>query len=1130
MAPGYYRFPTIHGDTVAFVCEDDLWVVPVQGGIPRRLTAAPDEESSPRFSPDGQWLAFTGQDEGDKEVYVMPALGGAPRRLTYFGGDCEVVGWTRDGRVIFASAANQPFSHITLLYTVALDNPAQPQRIPCGPARTITYGPQGGAVIGRNTGDPARWKRYRGGMAGRLWIDLQGNGDWKPLIKLDSNLASPMWLDDNRIYFISDHEGVGNLYSCTPGGKQLRRHTAHCDFYVRNATTDGRRIVYHAGADLYVFDPAQQRTQIIPIEWHSPQTQRQRKFSYAGFSLDGYALSPRGDKLAITTRGKLYTFYNHEGAVMQHGATDGVRYRLPVWTNDDTVLVISDEGGEETWQSFCRQEDAPGERAPIMDSGRITAMKINPVKGQIAFTNHRYELMVYDHESETLRVVDRGLSRPIQGFDWSPDGEWLAYGCSISLRRTAIKLWHGTTGQVRQITDPVLADVQPAFDPAGKYLFFLSSRIFEPVYDNLQFELSFPRGMIPCLITLQKDTPSPFASLPQQQADDEEEEDKEEKDKDDDAEQKKSRRDGKQASAKKAPPKVTIDLDGIENRVLAFPVSEGRYRQIACGRDGKQVFYTVYAHELAPDDALGDIHGPAAKLKMYDLEAQREDEVTDNVRDFALSANGNWLVYWTGMGLRVARAGAPLGSDSSPRKSGWIDLTRINVSVNPAAEWRQMFREAWRLQRDQFWTPDMSQVDWEAVYKTYLPLVERVSSRAEFSDLMWEMQGELGTSHCYEYGGDYRFNSQRVALGCLGAQFAWDETANAWQISRIARGDTWSPGDDSPLNAPGVNVRPGDHLLAINGVKLTYECSPHMLLVNQAGVDVALTVRGQDQADGGRSPQAAGAGRATDDKQEAAAKSAPRVVIVKTLRSDRRAWYRDWVEGNRRRVHRATCGRAGYVHIPDMMRSGFAEFHRGFLAELERDGLIVDLRYNSGGHVSQLILEKLARKRIGYDVARWAQLPIPHPEESVAGPLVALANEYAGSDGDVFAHGFKLLNLGPLIGMRTWGGVIGISPQHTLTDGTTTTQPEFALWFHDVDWRLENYGAEPDIVVDNTPQDWASGRDAQLERAIAEIQRLLESNPPRLPAFDARPSRAAPRLRRAAHQQIATGAPTLTRR
>ena len=1130
MAPGYYRFPTIHGDTVAFVCEDDLWVVPVQGGIPRRLTAAPDEESSPRFSPDGQWLAFTGQDEGDKEVYVMPALGGAPRRLTYFGGDCEVVGWTRDGRVIFASAANQPFSHITLLYTVALDNPAQPQRIPCGPARTITYGPQGGAVIGRNTGDPARWKRYRGGMAGRLWIDLQGNGDWKPLIKLDSNLASPMWLDDNRIYFISDHEGVGNLYSCTPGGKQLRRHTAHCDFYVRNATTDGRRIVYHAGADLYVFDPAQQRTQIIPIEWHSPQTQRQRKFSYAGFSLDGYALSPRGDKLAITTRGKLYTFYNHEGAVMQHGATDGVRYRLPVWTNDDTVLVISDEGGEETWQSFCRQEDAPGERAPIMDSGRITAMKINPVKGQIAFTNHRYELMVYDHESETLRVVDRGLSRPIQGFDWSPDGEWLAYGCSISLRRTAIKLWHGTTGQVRQITDPVLADVQPAFDPAGKYLFFLSSRIFEPVYDNLQFELSFPRGMIPCLITLQKDTPSPFASLPQKQADDEEEEDKEEKDKDDDAEQKKSRRDGKQASAKKAPPKVTIDLDGIENRVLAFPVSEGRYRQIACGRDGKQVFYTVYAHELAPDDALGDIHGPAAKLKMYDLEAQREDEVTDNVRDFALSANGNWLVCWTGMGLRVARAGAPLGSDSSPRKSGWIDLTRINVSVNPAAEWRQMFREAWRLQRDQFWTPDMSQVDWEAVYKTYLPLVERVSSRAEFSDLMWEMQGELGTSHCYEYGGDYRFNSQRVALGCLGAQFAWDETANAWQISRIARGDTWSPGDDSPLNAPGVNVRPGDHLLAINGVKLTYECSPHMLLVNQAGVDVALTVRGQDQADGGRSPQAAGAGRATDDKQEAAAKSAPRVVIVKTLRSDRRAWYRDWVEGNRRRVHRATCGRAGYVHIPDMMRSGFAEFHRGFLAELERDGLIVDLRYNSGGHVSQLILEKLARKRIGYDVARWAQLPIPYPEESVAGPLVALANEYAGSDGDVFAHGFKLLNLGPLIGMRTWGGVIGISPQHTLTDGTTTTQPEFALWFHDVDWRLENYGAEPDIVVDNTPQDWASGRDAQLERAIAEIQRLLESNPPRLPAFDARPSRAAPRLRRAAHQQIATGAPTLTRR
>jgi tricorn protease len=615
--------------------------------------------------------------------------------------------------------------------------------------------------------------------------------------------------------------------------------------------------------------------------------------------------------------------------------------------------------------------------------------------------------------------------------------------------------------------------------------------------------------MIPCLITLQKDTPSPFMPLPQKQTDEEDEDEKEKKEKKDKEGRRaeaKSGKDDNKAPAKKEEPKVIIDLDGIEGRILAFPVSEGRYRQIACGRDGRQVFYTVCTTAPAPNDSPDSLHGSAPKLKMYDLEARQEEELADNVQSFALSANGNWLVYWTGTGLRVMKAGAPAINGSSPRKSGWIDLSRINVSVNPAAEWRQMFREAWRLQRDQFWTPDMSQVDWEAVYETYLPLVERVSSRAEFSDLMWEMQGELGTSHCYEYGGDYRSNFQRVALGRLGAEFEWDETASAWQITRIARGDTWSPQDDSPLNAPGVNVRPGDHLLAVNGVRLSHECSPQMLLVNQAGVDVALTVKSQEQAGSGRSERG---GRT----EEAAAKSALRVVIVKTLHNDRRAWYRDWVEGNRRRVHQATCGQAGYVHIPDMMRRGFAEFHRGFLAELERSGLIVDVRYNNGGHVSQLILEKLARRRIGYDVARWAQVPIPYPEESVTGPLVALANEYAGSDGDVFAHGFKVLNLGPLVGMRTWGGVIGISPQHTLTDGTTTTQPEFALWFHDVDWRLENYGVEPDIVVDNTPQDWASGRDAQLERAIAEIQRLLESNPPQLPTFGARPSRAASRLR-----------------
>ncbi|BCX02211.1 MAG: tricorn protease [Candidatus Roseilinea sp.] len=1109
MAPGYYRFPTIFKDTVVFVCEDDLWVVSVEGGIPRRLTAAPDEESSPRFSPDGQWLAFTGQDEGGKEVYVMPALGGAPQRLTYVGGDCDVVGWTRDGRVIFASAANQPFSSITFLYTVAPNDLAQPQRIPCGPARAIAYGPRGGAVIGRNTGDPARWKRYRGGMAGRLWIDVRGDGGWKPLIELDSNLASPMWLDDNRIYFISDYEGVGNLYSCTPNGKQLRRHTAHRDFYVRNATTDGQRIVYHAGADLYVFDPVTGHSRIIPIEWRSPQTQRQRKFSYAGVSLDGFAISPKGDKLAITTRGKLYTFYNHEGAVMQHGATDGVRYRLPVWTSDETVLAITDEGGEETWQSFTFQGDAPSERAPILDTGRITAIKVNPVKGQIAFTNHRYELIVYDHESETLTVVDRGVSRPIQGFDWSPDGEWLAYDCSISLRRTAIKLWRSATGQVTQITDPVLADVKPAFDPAGKYLFFLSSRVFSPVYDNLQFELSFPRGMIPCLITLQRDMPSPFIPLPPKEKDEDDEAGNQSKE-----DRKEKPSDGDKGKEK---PKLVIDLDGIQKRVLAFPVREGLYRKIAGASDGKRVFYTSYTPESVSNDAFDDAREPPSRLKCYDLESRKEEDIAESVRDFALSANGQWLVYSTGARLRVLKVGAQPTNDGPSRKTGWIDLGRVNVSVNPAAEWRQMFREAWRLQRDQFWTPDMSQVDWKAVYEAYLPLVERVSSRSEFSDLMWEMQGELGTSHCYEYGGDYRHNPRSVSLGRLGAEFEWDDAAGVWRIVRIAQGDTWFPKDDSPLNAPGVDVRPGDHLLAINGVKLMRKISPNMLLVNQAGVDVALTVSTQNQEP--RTESQAGRGE-SGVQGETATQPTPysplpnsRVIIVKTLYDDRRAWYRDWVERNRRRVHEATGGRAGYVHIPDMMPRGFAEFHRGFLAELERDALIVDVRYNSGGHVSQLILEKLARKRIGYDVARWAQTPIPYPEESVLGPLVAIANEYAGSDGDVFAHGFKALKLGPLIGMRTWGGVIGISPQHTLTDGTITTQPEFALWFHDVDWRLENYGAEPDIVVDNTPQDWVNSRDAQLERAIAEILRLLEANPPRLPTFDARPIRAAPRLR-----------------
>ncbi len=1101
MKSGYYTFPTIANDQVVFVSEDDLWTVPAQGGIARRLTSNLGQVTRPSLSPDGAHLAFVGREEGQPEVYVMPAMGGPARRLSFMGGSlCYTAGWRQDGRLIFANNFGQAFPEYLYLYSQDIQD-GLPEKINVGPARSVSFGPHGAMVIGRNTGDPARWKRYGGGTAGQLWVDANGDGSFHPLLRLAGNLASPMWLG-KRIYFLSDHEGIGNLYSCLPSGEDLRRHTEHSGFYARNAATDGRRIIYHAGADLYLFDPQAGGSQMVPVEYYSPQVQRNRKFVSPVRFLESSELNPRGSALAVTARGKLFSFANWEGPVTQHGEAQGIRYRLPQWLNDGKRLVaVTDDGGEERFVLLYADASKPLELLPVMDTGRPLEIMVNPKKDQIAFSNHRYELIVLDLESKALKPVDRGTSDRIAGFNWSPDGEWLAYGATISNQVSVIKLWNASSGEITPLTEPVLRDVGPAFDPDGKYLYFISYRHFDPVYDNLQFDLNFPLGTKPYLITLQKDTPSPFMLLPKEdKPEDEKKVDAEPAEKpagepaagaEAGAELREDSQSGSEAGKEKKPEEkpVQIDLEGIQQRIVAFPVEEGRYGRIVGLKGGKAV-YSIYEVEGALNQPMFDQEPPSkGMLNSYSFEEQKEDTLIRGISDFSISRDASTLIYRTGNRVRVFKAGEKPEDKSNNgfnRKSGWVDLSRLSVAVVPTAEWRQMFREAWRLQRDQFWNPEMSQVDWLTVHDRYLPLVDRVGSRMEFSDLMWEMQGELGTSHCYEMLGDYR-SEPAYLIGCLGANFEYDAGRDGWKITHIVRGDSWDEKADSPLGRPGANIQEGDCLVAINTQRLGRQVSPQAALVNLAGKDVTLTFAGEAEGE-------------------------PRSVIVKTLRSEMAARYREWVNSNRRAVHRATGGRIGYLHIPDMGAEGYAEFHRGFLAEVDREGLIVDLRSNNGGHVSGLLLEKLARKRIGYNTQRWGT-PQPYPYESVLGPIVALTDEFAGSDGDIFSHGFKLMKLGPLLGKRTWGGVVGIWPRHALVDGTITTQPEFSFWFTDVEWGVENYGTDPDIEVDNTPQDYARGVDAQLERAIAEAAARLEANPPRLPDFSKRPSRALPVLK-----------------
>jgi tricorn protease len=1072
---GYYRFPTIHGDTVVFVAEDDLWEVPASGGVARRLTANLGTVSHPLFSPDGRWLAFVGREEGHAEVYVMPAAGGPARRLTFLGSNAAVVGWHED-RIVFASDVGRPFRRDLWLHTVDLDG-GEPQTLALGPAQAASWG-DGGMVIGRNTGDPARWKRYRGGTAGQIWIDTGGTGAFRKLIELPGNLANPMWIGE-RVYFISDHEGVGNVYSCTPDGDDLRPHTGHQEFYARNASSDGRRIVYHAGADIHLLDPAAGEGHKVEIAYHSPFVQRSRKFAGPAKYLEEYELSGDGARLALVVRGQTFTMGNWEGAVLQHGVRNGVRYRLTRWLNDGKrVVVVSDEGGQDHLEVHHLDGSAAARSYADLDVGRPQAIRVSPTKDEIALTNHRQELIHIDLESGERTVVERSEYSPLAGFDWSPDGRWIAYAFSPSLRVSVIKLYDASTGEIHQATEPVLWDVAPAFDPEGKYLYFLSARVFNPVRDNMQFDLGFPQGMRPYAIALRVDVPSPFVPQPRGFGKNKDEDKPDEAQGEDEAATEGKTGDGL---------KVTIDLDGIADRIVAFPVEEAKYGQIDAIK-GK-VFYTVHPVEGARGQPWLSAEPPAkATLKVFDLGKLKESVFVDAITSFTLSGDGSAMACRIGRKLRVIEAkrdpSQKLPAEDKPgRSSGWIDFSRVKPSVQPAHEWQQMFHEAWRLQRDYFWVEDMSGVDWERVLHRYEPLVARVGSRSEFSDLMWEMQGELGTSHCYELGGDYRPQPQ-YKLGYLGADLTYEPQHDAYRFARVLRGDVWNDQHAPPLRRPGLNVEEDMLLLAIGGQRVGRARHPNELLVNQAGQEVQLTVAERDG-------------------------SSPRTVCVKALASEAPLRYRDWVEGNRQYVHEQSAGQVGYIHIPDMGADGYAEFHRYFLIELDHKGLIVDVRYNGGGNVSSLLLDKLARQRLGYDLTRWMG-SMPYPQESVRGPMVTLTNEQAGSDGDIFSHAFKLMKLGKLIGRRTWGGVIGIWPRNWLVDGGITTQPEFSFWFRDVGWGVENYGTDPDIEVDNTPQDYARGVDAQLDRAIEEVLQEIEAHPPLEPDFSKRPRRTLP--------------------
>ncbi|MGA0391203.1 MAG: S41 family peptidase [bacterium] len=1078
---GYLRFPTFGTNQLYFVAEDNLWEVALEGGRAQRLTESRSELQTPRLSPCGRWLALVAAEEGEQEVYCLPAEGGPLRRLTYVGHVLHIDGWSADGTSIRFCGAHRSIhgNADAQLYEVSLEG-GPIRSVNLGPARTLSIEPAGlGRVLGRNTVQNSRWKRYRGGCHGEIWVDASGEGTFERILSdHPGNPVAPIWWQ-GRIYFLSDVDRTGNLWSCQPDGSDLRQETKETGFYVRQPAFGESQVIYHRAGSLCRWESGQETGEVLPITLPSPQFHVQRKFVYGSEEWEDFALHPKGHSVALSVRGRLASMPLWELAVQQHGKRQGTRYRLPTYLADGRLATIADEqNSQEELLLFAEEASvSPLERIELPE-GRVQSMVASPTQPALLLTTSRLELWYLNLEKGTLTLLDASDLREIEDVVFSPDGNWVAYSKHLNTEQSAIFLCSLDQSEPRQVTEPVRYDFGPAFDPEGQWLYFLSSRTYQPIWDTVQIGASFARSMKPYLIALRNDLRSPFLEQPAPPGEKEEEEpeEREEENSEKSTEKKEDKK------KKEEPVPLRIDWEGLSQRIIEFPVNEGIYGQVFGLR--KRVLFSEFPLSSGSEEEKPGKRKPEGLLWAYDFEKQEKELLLQGLDYLEVTPSARTMAYASEEGLRVLEAGANVSEDDgSPeepsRKTGWLDLDRLRFAVELRPEWEQMFHEAWRLQREFFWDEEMSGVRWQEVAEQYRPLLDRVASRAELSDLIWEMQGELGTSHAYEYGGDYP-PKRRYQLGRLGVDLEWDVAAKRYVIQRLYAGDPWRSKIRSPLCEPGLNVREGDYLCAIGGVPLDEQTSPGELLLHQAEQMVPLTLQHPEK----------------DEK--------PRIITVRTLRSERAARYRDWVEGNRRFVAEQTAGRVGYLHIPDMSTQGLAEFHRGFLAQVHLAGLILDVRYNAGGMVSPLILEKLAHRHLGYDVRRWGA-PESYPYHTLRGHLLALTNQFAGSDGDMFSYSFRELKMGPLLGKRTWGGVIGIDSRYQLVDGTTTTQPQYSIWFHKAGWNVENQGVTPDEEIEDAPHDYAAGRDAQLERSIQRMLQLLEEQPIEPVSFTARP-------------------------
>ncbi len=1024
-------------------------------------------------SPSQDWLAYSILSGGKEDVYLWQRSSGIQERLTYVGGATRPVLWEDEDTLWIASDRKSPFAGLTSLYRLSRSTKQiEDTPLPFGPVTNVTRGSQGRLVLQRDGYGYESWKSYRGGMQGQLWIQ-QNDDSFQKFLDLEGNQWSPFWSGD-WIYFLSDHGDSQALYRTCPQGKEIQKVASHPDFFIQHFSLNQNTLFYTAGGKLYsktIHESNEQDlAQPLFLQMQGGPTQNLNPVYPIQNHLQSFTLHPQGRQILLHARGQMIHMTCQQGWVKQHGEPSNMRYTMSTFVGEKGMewMSVKDTGLTHILELHSSETDQI--KSFAHDFGRILGIKAMGSQPEVLLINHRHELLRFHYETELLEKIDQAPCHGYHGWDVSPDGLWLVYSLSVSRTCSVIRLYNTETKTITPLTQPILEDKCPRFDPDGKGVVFLSNRLLENPGEPLNIQASFRLFRV-FMVLFQDHVYAPFYQPALQALTSKEEEEEESETSssvhpcvsetpENQLDEKSHEQSNDIGTPNKKNKPWDIQLCNIASRIHGLPLSSDHYLDLLALK-GK-VLLLIANHGSYDEDSTEEVE--TTHVDVFEYGHHKREALFSDVMDWVLSSDGQWLAYQNShKRLRVIKAGEkPDDSDTSViTGGGWIDLQRAYLIVDKRSEWKHMFDEAWSLQKEFFWDHQrLATLDWQAIYQRYRALMDDVSSYQEWISVIREMQGELRTSHAYIYPTGLPSSKERYMSLGIDAVFCPEE--KAYRILHIDSGYSWDQQAMSPLRLPGIQLMEGDWILAINGqMASAHQPLESFLLCSQPKMSLTLTAK-----------------RAKTQEIKD--------YVVFPNKSRLKACYYQWIEKNRQYVFEASEGRLGYLHAPDMSVMGLMEFYRSYAQIYDKEGLILDLRFNGGGFVSPYLLDLLRRVRLGIDRSRW-ESDLSYMDYAPKGPMVTLCNGWTGSDGDMFCHAFQSLGLGPLIGTQTWGGVVGISPRNPLVDGTVTTQPEYSAWFKDVAWGLENRGAIPDIWVDITPEDWKAQRDPQLERGVQEV-------------------------------------------